>query len=82
MKDCRQFYIDGKWVTPATAHDFPVINPATEEIEVISLGTAADVDKAVASAKKAFESFSQTTREQRLRGQRRVSPRYAPATAS
>jgi len=42
MKDCRQFYIDGKWVKPAAAHDFPVINPATEEqIAVISLGTAA-----------------------------------------
>jgi aldehyde dehydrogenase (NAD+) len=67
MKDCRQFYIDGKWVAPATPNDFAVTNPATEEkIATISLGSAADVDKAVAAARKAFETFSETTREQRL----------------
>jgi aldehyde dehydrogenase (NAD+) len=67
MKDCRQFYIDGKWVAPTTANDFPVTNPATEEtIATISLGSAADVDKAVKAARKAFETFSETTREERL----------------
>ena len=41
MKDCRKFYIDGKWVDPAKAHDFPVINPANEEpVATISLGSA------------------------------------------
>src|SRR5450432_4110494 len=66
MKDCRDFYIDGKWVQPTRAHDFPVINPATEEpIATISLGSAADVDKAVAAAKKAFESYSETSVEER-----------------
>ncbi len=66
MKDARQFYIDGKWVAPTQPHDFPVINPATEEqIATISLGSAADVDKAVAAAKRAFDSFSETTVEQR-----------------
>ena len=39
MRDARQFYIDGKWIQPAKAHDFAVINPATEEaIATISLG--------------------------------------------
>jgi aldehyde dehydrogenase (NAD+) len=67
MKNCSQFYIDGKWVDPIIAHDFPVINPATEEtIATISLGTAADVDRAVSAAKRAFEPYSQTTVEQRL----------------
>jgi aldehyde dehydrogenase (NAD+) len=67
MKDCRQFYIDGKWVAPAKVHDLPVLNPATEEpIATISLGTAADVDKAVAAAKRAFPSFAETSREERL----------------
>jgi aldehyde dehydrogenase (NAD+) len=62
MKDALQFYIDGKWVEPVQAHDFPVINPATEEqIATISLGSAADVDKAVAAAKRAFDSFSEIT---------------------
>jgi len=67
MKDCRQFYIDGKWVSPTQAHDFDVINPVTEEpIATISLGSAADVDKAVAAAKKAFDSYSESTVEERL----------------
>jgi aldehyde dehydrogenase (NAD+) len=67
MQDCRQFYIDGKWVAPTKAHDFPVINPATEEkIATISLGTAADIDKAVAAAKRAFATFGESTVEERL----------------
>jgi aldehyde dehydrogenase (NAD+) len=67
MKECRQLYIDGKWVAPARVHDFPVLNPATEErIAVISLGTAEDVDKAVTAARRAFESYSETSREERL----------------
>jgi len=66
MKDARQFYIDGKWVAPIQPHDFPVINPATEEqIATISLGSSADVDKSVAAAKRAFDSFSESTVEQR-----------------
>ena len=39
MKDCRHFYIDGKWVSPAKPRDFIVLNPATEQpIATISLG--------------------------------------------
>ena len=67
MKDCRQFYIDGKWVAPTKLHDYPVINPATEEpIATISLGTSADVDKACTAARKAFASYSETSPEERL----------------
>jgi aldehyde dehydrogenase (NAD+) len=67
MKDCRQFYIDGKWVSPTKAHDLNVVNPANEQpIATISLGTAADVDKAVAAARKAFESFSEASVDARL----------------
>src|SRR5580693_6212863 len=77
MKDCRQFYIDGKWVSPTAPHDFEVINPATEEpIATISLGSAADVDKAMAAAKKAFESYSETTVEERLALFRRIIEVY------
>ena len=44
-----QFYIDGEWVDPQTPNPFDVINPATEEVcGRISLGSAADVDKAEA----------------------------------
>jgi aldehyde dehydrogenase (NAD+) len=67
MRDCRKFYINGAWVAPKSPRDHQVINPSTEEAcGTISLGSKADVDDAVAAAKKAFPSFSQTTREQRL----------------
>ena len=67
MKDCRKFYINGSWVAPKTARDHQVINPSTEEpCGTISLGAKANVDDAVAAARRAFTTFSQTTREQRL----------------
>ena len=67
MLEKLQFYIDGQWVDPVEPRTLDVVNPATEEVYGrISLGSAADVDKAVAAAKRAFESFSQTTREERL----------------
>ena len=67
MRDKLQFYIDGKWVDPVTPNSLDVINPATEEVVGhISLGSAADVDLAVAAAKRAGASFSQTTREERI----------------
>jgi aldehyde dehydrogenase (NAD+) len=67
MRDMLQFYIDGRWVDPVTTNPFHVINPATEEVSGrISLGSAEDVDKAVAAAKKAFDSYSATSREQRI----------------
>ena len=77
MKDCRQFYIDGKWVAPAAASDFSVTNPATEEtIATISLGGIADVDKAVAAAKRAFPSFSETRLEDRVALLRKIIEVY------
>src|SRR5579863_9229558 len=77
MKNCRQFYVDGKWVSPIHARDFPVVNPATEEpIATISLGSAADVDRAVTAAERAFELYSETTVDDRLRFLRRVIEVY------
>src|SRR5208282_6186614 len=77
MKDCRKFYIDGKWVDPAQVHDFEVINPANEQpIATISLGTAADVNRAVTAANAAFESYSETTQTQRLELLRRIIKVY------
>jgi aldehyde dehydrogenase (NAD+) len=62
----RKFYIDGQWVDPAQPKEFKVINPATEEVAgVISMGNVADVDRAVAAARRAFDSFSQTTADDR-----------------
>ena len=67
MLEMLQFYIDGEWVDPVEPRTLDVINPATEEVcGRISLGSAADVDKAVAAASRAFESYSQTSRDERL----------------
>lgn len=67
MREMLQFYVDGAWVDPAEANIVDVINPATEEAcGRISLGSAADVDVAVAAAVRAFESYARSTREQRI----------------
>jgi aldehyde dehydrogenase (NAD+) len=67
MIERLHFYIDGAWVAPVTPRTHEVINPATEEpIARISLGSAADVDKAVAAAKRAFETYSLTSRDERI----------------
>ncbi|MBZ9792355.1 aldehyde dehydrogenase family protein [Rhizobium sp. 3T7] len=67
MLDKRKFYINGEWVAPLTANDLEVINPATEKpVAAISMGTAADIDRAVAAAKKAFATYSRTSAEERL----------------
>ena len=67
MYDFRQFYIDGAWVAPASHRELEVVNPATERpVGVISLGSSVDVDRAVKAARAAFESFSVTSREERI----------------
>lgn len=67
MYDYRKFFIDGAWVTPPGRQELDVINPATESsVGKILLGTPADVDTAVQAARRAFESFSQSSREERI----------------
>jgi aldehyde dehydrogenase (NAD+) len=67
MLEKRKFYIDGEWVAPLATNDLDVINPATEQpVAVISMGTAADVDRAVGAAKKAFTTYSRSSVEERL----------------
>jgi aldehyde dehydrogenase (NAD+) len=66
MRDYLKFYINGEWVDPVTPRTLDVINPATEEAYArISLGSKADVDRAVAAAKAAFPAFAATTKEYR-----------------
>jgi aldehyde dehydrogenase (NAD+) len=67
MRNYTQFYIDGQWVDPIAPRTAQVVNPATEEVSgTISLGTAADVDKAVAAARRAFATFGETSAKERL----------------
>jgi aldehyde dehydrogenase (NAD+) len=75
--DNRQFYIDGAWVNPLQAKDFSVINPATETAAgTISMGGAADVDLAVAAARRAFEGYSHSTPAERLALMQRILAAY------
>ncbi|WP_185267848.1 aldehyde dehydrogenase family protein [Halopseudomonas xiamenensis] len=67
MSHEKQFYINGQWVEPKGDRTVDVINPATEEVvATIALGNKEDVNIAVAAARKAFESYSQTSREERI----------------
>jgi aldehyde dehydrogenase (NAD+) len=67
MSNVLKFYINGAWVDPVKPATLDVINPATEEAYVkISVGTGADVDKAVAAAKAASPKFAKTSKAERL----------------
>jgi aldehyde dehydrogenase (NAD+) len=78
MREYTRFYIDGQWVDPVSPKTAQVINPATEEVSgTISLGSAADVDKAVAAARKAFSSWSQSSVKERLELLRAIQAEYA-----
>ncbi|MDX9688593.1 aldehyde dehydrogenase family protein [Halopseudomonas formosensis] len=67
MSHEKQFYINGQWVEPSTNDTVDVINPATEEVvATIALGGVEDVNAAVAAARAAFESYSRTSREERI----------------
>jgi aldehyde dehydrogenase (NAD+) len=66
MRDYTKFYINGSWVEPAANNTLAVENPATlEQCATIAIGSESDVDTAVAAAKTAFETFSQTSVEER-----------------
>ena len=67
MLDKRKFYINGRWVEPKKPNDFNVINPCNEDIcAIISLGSKEDTNAAIKSAKNAFETWKETTKEDRL----------------
>ncbi|GGL33447.1 aldehyde dehydrogenase family protein [Caulobacter rhizosphaerae] len=77
MRDYLKFYIDGQWVEPKGSKTVDVINPATETAAGrVTLGTAEDVDLAVRAARKAFPSFSRTSREERIDLLERVIAEY------
>lgn len=67
MVQQTKFYIDGAWVDPIGTGTLDVLNPATEQpIGTIALGNEEDVNRAVAAAKAAFETFSKSSVEERL----------------
>ena len=77
MREYLKFYIDGKWVEPVEPQTATTVNPATEQASgKIALGSAADVDRAVKAARKAFATWSRTTREERLAVLGRILEEY------
>ena len=73
----QKFYIDGQWVSPLAPVMLDVVDPFTEEVFArIPGGNAADVDRAVAAARRAFPRFSMSSREERLRLLRRIVECY------
>ncbi len=67
MENTNRFYIDGRWVEPSGPRRIDVVNPATEQvIATIAWGEPADIDRAVAAARRAFGTFSRTTVEERI----------------
>jgi aldehyde dehydrogenase (NAD+) len=65
--DRRAFYIDGAWVNPTEPSNFEVFSPATEEsIATISLGMPEDINLAVKAARRAFESYSVSSKNDRV----------------
>ena len=67
MLDKKKFYINGEWVDPKNPNNFEVINPSTEEVcAVINLGSSDDTNSAVKAARNAFETWKETSKEERL----------------
>lgn len=77
MTDSRKFFIDGAWVDPVSPAEIEVIDPATETAyAVISAGTSADVERAVAAARAAFPAWSATPPAERIALLKRVLEAY------
>ena len=77
MSNHLKFYINGAWVDPVTLRTLDVINPATEEpFTRISIGSAADVDRAIAAARAAVPAFSQTSKADRVALLKRIVECY------
>jgi aldehyde dehydrogenase (NAD+) len=67
VRTLDKLYIDGQWVEPIGKGTLEVVNSTTEEVMArIPDGTAADIDRAVAAAKAAFETWSTTSPAERL----------------
>ena len=67
MKAINKIYIDGEFVTPHGTQILDLINPVTgKKMAEVTLGDEVDTQNAVAAARRAFKTFSQTTKEERI----------------
>ena len=57
----HELFVGGAWVAPASGKYFDTTNPATtDKLSEVGHADAADVDRAVKAARKAFASWSKT----------------------
>ncbi|MEM7520010.1 MAG: aldehyde dehydrogenase family protein [Pseudomonadota bacterium] len=78
MENAKKFYIDGAWVAPVESKEFDVIHPGNEEVvETIAMGSKADVEKAVAAAQRAFETWQFSTVDDRVALLERIIAAYS-----
>ena len=72
-KEINKIFIDGKWIVSCSSNKRELINPVTEKVWAnITMGTEEDVERAVIAARRAFQSFSQTTTTERMELLRRI----------
>jgi aldehyde dehydrogenase (NAD+) len=77
MRESLKFYINGEWVSPVELRTLDVENPATGKVcGKIALGSAADVDKAVKAARTAFGTWSQSSRDERVKLLEKILAEY------
>lgn len=77
MVKALQFYINGGWVDPAVSRKMDVIDPSTETAyATISAGSATDVDRAMAAARRAFPVWAETPVADRIALLKRVLAVY------
>lgn len=77
MRDLSHFYIDGAWATPSGSRRFEVIDPATEEPSgSVAMAESADVDAAVAAARRAFPGFAATSADERIQLLQNIGAEY------
>lgn len=77
MRECLKFYIDGQWVEPAGTGIHTVVDPTTEAPSGrVAMGNEVDVDRAVQAARRAFDAYAATSREERIALLERVAARF------
>ena len=84
MREHDRLFIGGEWVAPAGSGFISVISPHTEEVVGrVPDGTAADIDRAVAAARDAFDNgpWSRTDPVERASAVDRLAEIYAGCTS-
>ncbi|WP_395065575.1 aldehyde dehydrogenase family protein [Paraburkholderia silvatlantica] len=77
MDRTNRFYINGEWVVPHGRDRFVIVNPATEaRTGELAMGDADDANAAVAAARAAFDGWSATPPDERLRLLKALLERY------